>query len=135
MNLGAHTAQGTGTGQDDTYVIPDEVMQKYPDLVELIKQTASMAFDERQYWFHVLPIMNPEQVERLRQILVQEKEQLKKLDAKYDAELKALNEKHVIEWQDFQRKKKQEELSTAEAKAESEEHTTEQALLNRLGDV
>lgn len=42
-----------------------------------------MNLEERQYWVSILPIMTPEQIKNLEEILVHEKEQLAAIDAKY----------------------------------------------------
>ena len=65
------TAAGASSGQtkDDKYNVPQVVLDKYPELVELIKKTESMSVEEREYWFQILPIMTEDQVTRLKKIL------------------------------------------------------------------
>ncbi|MBI4280922.1 glycoside hydrolase family 25 protein [Candidatus Uhrbacteria bacterium] len=66
----------------DLFDIPKSVEQEYPDLIPLILQTKSMNDDERQDWFQILPLMTDEQVQKLREILTNEKkEELGRLDA------------------------------------------------------
>jgi hypothetical protein len=81
--------------------IPDEVQAKWPQLVNLIKDTESMDDNEKQYWFDVLLTMTDEQVDRLFAILQSEKDKLDELEAKYREEIKKLNEKHMAEWNEF----------------------------------
>jgi len=114
------------------FEIPDTVKQQFPDLVPLVIQTESMNDDERQYWFQILPIMTDEQVEKLRGILVHEKEQLSKLDQEYEQELTKLNEKHLLEWKEHEAREKREQLRSAESQTEAEEAANEAALLAQL---
>lgn len=125
----------TQTKGKKEYNVPQVVKEKYPDLVELIKQTESMNDDERDYWFQVLPIMTAEQIEKLKKILLNEKEQLSKLDKEYEAELGKLNEKHLIEWQEFEAQERRKRLRTAESKQEEEEKHNEEDLLSQLNQA
>lgn len=63
--------------------IPDETQAKFAPLIELIKASESMNTEEKQYWINILPIMTPEQLKNLEDILVNEKKQLAAIDAKY----------------------------------------------------
>lgn len=59
--------KGAVLSQNDSgYVIPESVIQNYPDLVELIKQTESMNLEEKNYWFKIIPLMSDEQIANLR---------------------------------------------------------------------
>ncbi len=64
-------------------IIPDEVRKRYPNLLRLIVLSESMNLEERNYWLQVLPVMTPDQVEELRDILVTERRKLSAIDAKY----------------------------------------------------
>ena len=138
-SAGAGTAGGT-TGQASTggpslfekFEIPDTVKQQYPDLIPLILQTESMNDDERQYWFQILPIMTDEQVGKLREILMNEKNQLASLDKEYEQELKRINNKHVSEWKEFEYKEKRQKLVAAESATKTTEKQTEEDLLKKL---
>lgn len=112
--------------------VPSLVQEKFPDLIELIKGTESMDDDERDYWLQILPIMTEDQISKFRDILVTEKQQLQKLDQEYEDELTRLNEKHMIEWKEFESKEQKAELESKEKKAEEEEKVNEEALLKRL---
>ncbi len=118
-----------------TYAIPEMVKTKFPDLVQLIKETESMNDEEREYWFQIMPIMTEDQIKKFREILVNEKEQLSKLDKEYENELTKLNEKHMIEWKDFETKEKRKALTQAEQKSKADEKSTEEDLLQRLSQV
>ena len=91
------------------------VKDKFPDLIDLIKQTESMNDEEREYWFQILPIMTEDQIRKFRDILV--------------------NEKHLIEWKEFETKEKRKALTSAEQAAQQNEQAEEEALLKRLSQI
>jgi hypothetical protein len=104
---------------------------QYPELIKLVLATESMDDEERQYWFDILPSMNDSQVDRLFNILETERRKLEELESKYQDEIKALNEKHLIEWQDFQMKDTKQKIKAQEDK--DEENPDEVlAMLNNL---
>jgi hypothetical protein len=82
----------------------------------MILATESMDDDERQYWFDIMPSMTDVQVDRLYNILDTERKKLQELEVKYQDEIKELNEKHLIEWQEFQMKDSKKKIASAEAK-------------------
>jgi hypothetical protein len=88
--------------------------------------------DERQYWFDIMPSMTDEQIDRLYSILDTEKKKLEKLEEKYQNEIKNLNEKHLIEWQEFQMKDSKKKIKDAEAKDTKEDADDVLAMLNDL---
>ena len=96
-----------------TFYIWDEMQGKYPELIKLILNTESMDDDERQYWFDIMPSMTDSQIDRLYNILETEKKKLEELEVKYQKEIKTLNEKHLIEWQEFQMKKAKDKVAQA----------------------
>lgn len=98
------------------FVISDETQAQYKELVTLILDTDSMDDNERQYWFDIMPSMTDEQIDRLFNILDTEKNKLEELETKYQQEIKQLNEKHLIEWQDFQMKDNKKKIKEEEAK-------------------
>ncbi|MFC1599582.1 hypothetical protein ACFL3T_00965 [Patescibacteria group bacterium] len=133
-------ATGTGgtaikTSNASQFHIPQAVKDLYPELIPLIIQTESMDDEEREYWFQILPIMTDDQVEKLREILVNEKQQLAKLDAEYEAELSKINEKHINEWQAFEYEQNRDDLQKKENAHEAGEATLEEDLLNKLDEL
>lgn len=116
------------------FTIPEKVKTDYPDIIKLVIETASMNDDERQYWFQIIPIMTEEQVDKFRGILITEKDQLSKLDKEYEAEIKDLNQKHLVEWQAFESKEKRRKLQEEEQKTQQEETQKQEELLQNLSD-
>lgn len=121
--------------KNSPYSIPPEVLKKYPDLVELILATESMNDEEREYWFSVIPIMNAEQIAKLKAILVEEKEQMKQIDDAYAQELEALDKQHRMEWKRYDMEEKQNALEKAEKKDKAEEKKAEETLLQNIRDL
>ncbi len=117
------------------YIIPRLVREKFPDLVKLIYETESMDGDEREYWLQIMPIMTEEQIRKFRDILVNEKEQLLKLDSEYAKEMSRINNKHVAEIDEAKMKEKMQNIRQAEAKEEVAEKGKEEDVLNKLKDI
>jgi len=115
-----------------TFIVADETLAQYKELVDLIIATDSMDNDERQYWFDIMPSMTDEQIDRLYNILETEKKKLEKLEEKYQDEIKNLNEKHLIEWQEFQMKDSKKKIKAAEAKDAKEDADDVLEMLNDL---
>jgi hypothetical protein len=111
-----------------TFYISDEIQTKYPELIKLILETESMDDDERQYWFDIMPSMTDSQVDRLYNILETEKKKLEELEVKYQKEIKSLNEKHLIEWQEFQMKKAKDKVAEAKKNEKSDEQDPDDVL-------
>lgn len=120
------------THNDKKFVISDEIQAQYNELVTLILDTDSMDDNERQYWFDIMPSMTDEQVDRLFNILDTEKKKLQELETKYQEEIKSLNEKHLIEWQDFQMKDNKKKIKDEEAK---DKDSDADEVLNMLNDL
>lgn len=97
-----------------TFVVQDNILAQYKELVKLVLNTESMDNNEKQYWFDILPSMTDEQVDRLYDILDTERKKLEELERKYQDEIKNLNEKHLIEWQEFQTKQSKAKVQQAE---------------------
>lgn len=135
FNLEADVADASTVIKPEKFAIPKLVVEKYPDLVELIKTTESMDDQEREYWFQILPIMTDDQINKFRNILETEKKQLADLDKEYEDELNRLNEKHLIEWKEFESKEKSRAIQQAEAASDQQEKQLEEDLLAKLSDV
>lgn len=112
--------------------ISDEMQVQYNELIVLILETESMDDDEKQYWFDIMPSMTNDQIDRLFNILDTEKKKLEALEDKYQTEIKKLNEKHLIEWQEFQMKDSKQKIKAAQD-GESEDNADD--VLKMLNDL
>jgi hypothetical protein len=117
------------------YIIPKLVRDVFPDLIKLIFETESMDEDEREYWLQILPIMTEDQIKKFKEILVNEKDQLTKLDNEYSSEMSKLNAKQKTAFNEEEIKKRREELRSKESAAENEDAQKEQELLNQLKNL
>lgn len=116
-----------------TFTIIDEIEQQYPELLKLVLATESMDNSEKQYWFDILPSMTDDQVDRLFDILETERKKLEELEIRYQEEIKNLNEKHLIEWQEFQSKDARKKVSQKEANDKKDEDTD--GILSMLDNI
>ena len=123
------------TTAQSKFHIPQAVKNEHPDLIPLILNTESMDDEEREYWFQILPIMTEEQIAKFKNILVTEKKQLEKLDKEYEAELAKINEKHLLEWQEFESKQEMSKIRQEEQAEEKKEASEEEELLKKLQDL
>jgi len=117
------------------FTISDDLQAKYPELIELIVATESMDNDERQYWFDIMPSMTDPQIDRLFDILETEKKKLQELEVKYQKEIKSLNEKHLIEWQELQVKEWKKKVAAAKAEDEQDKKEDPDEILAMLNDL
>ena len=117
------------------YIIPKIVREKFPDLVKLIYETESMNQEEREYWMQIMPIMTEDQIVKFREILVNEKDQLQKLDQEYESEMTKITKAPVKEIDEAAMKEKIAKIKQEESSKESEEQAKEEDLLNQLDDL
>lgn len=120
------------SGSQATLVIPSETQQKFGEIITLIQASESMNDEERQYWINILPIMTPEQVANLRQILDNEKTQLAAIDKKYSKEISTLGQEELIRQADEERRNRRQKLKAAERQSEEAEDTQAEDLLKKI---
>ena len=111
------------------FQISEETKKKFGDLIELIKKSESMNEEERQYWVNILPIMTPEQIQNLRDILENERKQLAAIDSKYQTEVDTLGQAEVIrQTEEARRTKRLERTGKETAYKQQEDKATENIL-------
>ncbi len=112
--------------------IPADVQQKFGPMIEFIKASESMNNEERQYWINILPIMTPEQLKNLEEILVNEKKQLQAIDEKYSKEISTLGDDKIVEQMESKIKQKRKQREDIERKAAEAEQSREDTLLQQI---
>jgi vacuolar-type H+-ATPase subunit I/STV1 len=117
-------------GATPSIVIPDEVRQKFPEILTLILGSESMNDDERQYWITILLIMTPEQRTELKRILVNEKEQLAAIDRKYTKSASRASED--VRKVEEERGQRREERKKVEEAARTEEEMKAGDILEKI---
>lgn len=120
---------------ESKYIVPPLVREKFADLVKLIYETESMDAEEREYWLQIMPIMSEEQVVKLRDILVNEKNQLAKLDHEYNSEVSKINNRAVPEIDEQKMKDKLAQIKTEEQASKAQEETEQDELLKQLDNL
>ena len=120
---------------DKSFMVSDELQAKFPELIGLIIDTESMDDDERQYWFDIMPSMTDAQIDRLYDILETERKKLQELEVKYQKEIKSLNEKHLIEWQELQMKEGKKKVAEAKKADKDEKQEDPDEILSMLNDL
>lgn len=115
------------------YIVPKLVRETFPDLIKLIYETESMDQEEREYWLQIMPIMSEEQIKKFRDILVNEKDQLKKLDEQYKSDIANVSKKPATpEINEEEMKKRLSDIAQAEKADQSKEEKAEADILSQL---
>jgi hypothetical protein len=124
------------TDAEAKYIVPAIVREKFPDLVKLIYETESMNEEEREYWLQIMPIMSEDQILKFREILVNERDQLSKLDKEYNQEINRIDNKPPAQPLDsVKRLEDINKVKEAEAAQQSTEKSEEDALLGQLNSL
>lgn len=113
--------------------VPEKMLTDDPALVQLVMESESMNDSERQYWFNLMAIMTPDQVEKLRGILTREKQKLAEIEAKYSKKREEIDPEEAARRSHAQaeaRRKQQADLKAREAAHEEAED--EDAVLAEL---
>ncbi|MDD5469479.1 MAG: hypothetical protein PHO92_01625 [Candidatus Peribacteraceae bacterium] len=112
--------------------IPDEIRQKHPELIALILGSESMNDEERQYWINILPVMTPEQIGNLKDILINEKTQLEAIDKKYAADIEQIGQQQLLSKTSEERHKRRLEREQQEQQHQAEESRKEEEILRKI---
>ena len=115
--------------------IPRYVSKNFPDVIDLVLDTKSMDDKERQYWFHILPIMNEQQVNKLRTILTNEKQKLADIDKKYANKMDEEQSKKISYWEGQKLQERFSKIKQEEKAYETLEQQQEAQLLNKLSNL
>jgi len=113
-------------------VIPDETKKKFPEIIELILGSESMNDEERQYWINILPVMTPDQLSSLKDILDTEKKQLAAIDKKYAKEIETIGAKKLVEKTEAERRKRRMSRHEKESAAKAEDTEAADDLLKQI---
>ncbi len=79
--------------------IPDNFLDTETDLTVLILRSRSLAKnEEKQNWFNLIPMMNQEQIEKLRDILTRERDKIAEIEAKYEQKKQEIRAKYQMKF-------------------------------------
>ena len=117
----------------EKFTIPDEFLTTMPEIIILIFNSKSMdTQEEKQSWFNLLPMMNKDQMDKLRDILTREKQKLLEIEQKYEQKKGELKDKYTQKWEDMVYTKKIEEIKKKEAQHEEIENKQADDLLTQI---
>lgn len=116
-------------------MIPDDIQARFPELTALILSSESMNDEERQYWVNILPIMTPEQIQNLKEILQNEKTQLQEIDKKYAGTLNEADQRELIARTEVERKNRRMQRTGSEQSAEIKEEEKTENLLKQIENL
>lgn len=113
--------------------IPDYFLEKEPDLVVLILNSRSLAKkEEKQSRFNLIPIMNGEQVEKLRDILTRERDKIAEIEAKYEQKKQEIREKYQTRFDETAYNNKMSMIKNSEAEQREKEAAEVENLFDDL---
>lgn len=116
-----------------TFQIAENLLDTVPDIIELILRSRSMDKDsDKQSWFNLLPLMNQEQTDKLKDILVREKQKLAEIEKKYEDKKTNIKEKFVQKFEEGQYVQKMQSIKAEEAAHDQKEDAEADALLQQL---
>jgi len=87
-------------------VIPEIFLKEDSDMIILILKSKSIdKIEEKQSRFNLLSIMNKEQIDRLKDILLREKKKLEEIEKKYEQKKEEIKQKYENKFQavDYER--------------------------------
>jgi len=117
----------------EKFIIPDEFLTTMSDLIILVLNSKSMDNpEEKQSWFNLLPMMNKDQIDKLRDILTREKQKLSEIEQKYEQKKDELKNKYTQKREDMVYAKRMEEIKQQEAKHEEVEDKQAEDLLTQI---
>lgn len=116
-------------------IVPADVRAAHGEIVDLILASESMNDDERRYWLDILPAMTPEQIAKLKDILVRERDQLQAIDAKYSKDMTSLADAQAVRQTGEERQKRMQERSATEAEAKATEEKAAENLLDEMNNA
>lgn len=115
------------------FSIPDDFIKSSPDIIVLILNSRSMEKnEEKQNWFNLLPLMNKEQIDRLRDILTREKLKLTEIEQKYQEKKDEIKNKYVKRFEAIGYEKAINKMKAIEEWVEQKEDQEADALLQNI---
>ena len=115
------------------YNIPEDMLESNADLVVLVLQSKSISDQkEKQSWFDLYPLMNQDQIDKLRDILTREKQKLAEIEAKYQAKQEEIKRKYEQTYASGAYQQQQDKIRDSEMASRQQEEMEADALLNQI---
>lgn len=116
-----------------TFTIPEKFLKEMPNIIALILESKSMdTTEEKQSWFNLLPMMSPEQIAKLNDILTREKIKLSEIEKKYEEKKNNIKEKYVKRRESMWYEKKIDSIKEKEAAFEKKDDAEADKLLENI---
>ncbi len=113
--------------------IPDAFLEKESDLVVLVLKSRSLAKDEeKQSWFNLVPMMNEDQINKLRDILTRERDKIAEIEAKYEKKKEEIKDKYQARFDAVEYQNKMSNMQSHEQNIREQEHEEAEDLLKNL---
>ena len=113
--------------------IPDNFLDTEPELTVLILRSRSLSKnEEKQNWFNLIPMMNQEQIEKLRDILTRERDKIAEIEAKYEQKKQEIKAKYQVKFDATNYNEKVAQIRTSEQNSMEQDSKDADDLLNNL---
>lgn len=117
----------------EEFTIPDMFLVNSADLIILILNSKSIDNkEEKQSWFDLLPLMTQEQIDKLRDILVREKQKLEEIEKKYEQKKSDIKTQYVQKRQEEWYKNKMVQIKQKEAASQEKQTQEADSLLTQI---
>jgi hypothetical protein len=115
------------------YTIPGQFLETMPELMTLVLRSRSMDKpEEKQSWFNLLPMMNQDQINKLSDILVRERDKLAEIEKKYEEKKLEIKKKYLLRRQNMGYIKKVNEIKQQEAVHAQQDTQEADSLLSQI---
>jgi len=115
------------------YNIPDDMLINNADLVVLVLESKSISGQkEKQSWFDLYPLMNQEQIDKLRDILTREKTKLAEIEARYQEKQEEIKRKYEETYASGAYQRQQDKIRDTETASREQESLEADALLSQI---
>jgi hypothetical protein len=113
--------------------ISDSFLEKETNLVVLILKSKSLAQnEEKQSWFNLIPMMNEDQTNKLRDILTREKDKIAEIESKYEKKKEEIKEKYQTKFDSVSYNQKMSKMKNIEEDVREKEVEEADSLLENL---
>jgi conjugal transfer/entry exclusion protein len=115
------------------FTISDSFLEKESNLVILVLKSKSLAkAEEKQSWFNLVPMMNEDQMGKLRDILTREKDKIAEIESKYKKKKEEIEEKYQARFNAVEYSKKMSKMKNVESDNREKELEEADSLLDNL---
>ena len=115
------------------FTISDSFLENESGLVVLILKSKSLAKkEEKQSWFNLIPMMNEDQKEKLKDILSRERDKIAEIESKYEKKKEEIKEKYQARFDAVEYSKKMSKMKDVESDSREQELEEADNLLDNL---